>query len=316
MAAKPVEYNATITRKTLLTESLAIFRVVPDEPAPTFIPGQYAILGLNHAEKGSVMRAYSIASPPHTHADYLEFYIRYVKQPTSDNPLTHLLFATNEGDRIMMRNKLQGHFTVEKCMGESDPRLRVLVAAGTGLAPFTSIVFEQHHRHGNIGNNAILHGASYPVDLGYKDELNAIMNTGEHPRYLCSVSRPHEVDKWDGLTGRVESHFQPDRIGFLEQKLGLAEGGFNPQNVTVMICGLTGTIATSIMNLFHRGFIPGDKRMRREFGIPESMAASVFYEQYDTEPVIDYKDETLMGELAERLRKAGVALEKKVVAGT
>jgi len=305
LSSKPVEYNATVTYKKLLTPTLGLFRVVADKPWPSFIPGQYAILGLNHPEQGGVMRAYSIASAPHLHEQYLEFYIRFVNEPTSDNPMTHLLFEAKEGDRIYTRDKLQGHFTEEKCMGVEDKRLKVFVASGTGLAPFTSIVFEHHKHHGANGNYAIVHGASYAKDLGYVDELEEIMNKGaEHPRYLPSVSRPQETANWEGLTGRVEVHFQQDRIGYLEKKLGLDEEGFNPKNCTVMICGLQGTIANTITSLLYRGFVPGDRKLRRALGVPEEMAATLFFEQYDTTPIIDIKDEALIAELSARLKEA------------
>lgn len=315
MASKILDYNATVTYANYLTETLALYRVEADTPIERFIPGQYAILGLNHPEKGGVMRAYSIASPPYLHADYLEYYIRYVSKPTSDNPLTHLLFKVKEGDRILQRNKIQGHFTEEKCMGGSDPRLRVLVASGTGLAPFTSMVFERHHNAGNTDGYAIIHGASYDFDLGYRAELESIMNQGSAKRYLATISRPKEVPNWKGLTGRVENLFSPEALPNIEKEMDLGAGGFNPKNCTVMICGLQGTIANTVMFLLHRGFVPGDKKMRRTFGIPEDAPASLYYEQYDTDPIIDPKDEALVNEGIERLRKAGIAAEKKAVAG-
>lgn len=311
MATKRVQYNATITYKKMMTESLALFRVVPDEPTHTpFIPGQYSILGLNHPVKGGVQRAYSIASPPYLAKDYYEYYIRYVYKPTSDNPLTHLLWKVEEGDRILQRSKITGHFTVEKTVGIDDKRLRVLVAAGTGLAPFTSMVFEHYHNHGNIGPYAIVHGASYPTDLGYREELEELMNSEGKTRYVSTISRPNEVPEWKGMTGRAESHFEPGKIEKLEEELGLGEGGLNPENCIVMICGLQGTIAQTLMGLFYRGFVPGDRKLRREFGVPKELPPSVFFEQYDTEPVINTRDEELMAELIQRLRNAGVPLEK------
>lgn len=309
MPAKNVEYNATVTYVEKMTDSLALFRVVPDEPGASFVPGQYAILGLNHKEKGGVMRAYSIASAPYLVPEYYEYYIRYVSKPTSDNPLTHLLWEVKEGDRILQRKKLAGHFTVAGCMGEDDPRLRIMVAAGTGLAPFYSIVTQRYHETGNCGNNAIIHGASYPPDLGYRDHLEEIMNSGPAKRYISTISRPKEVPDWKGATGRAESHFAPERIGDLEGMLGLDSGGLNPENCTVMICGLQGTIAETMKSLFHRGFVPADRKLRREFGIPKEVKPSVFFEQYDADPVIDTKDEELMADLTERLRLAGVPLE-------
>lgn len=309
MAAKPCEYNATVTYIRKMTPSLAIFRVVPDEPMEGFIPGQYTVLGLNHPEKGAVLRAYSIASPPHLHGDYFEFYIRYVNQPTSDNPLTHLLFDLKEGDRIHMRNKCRGKFTIDHTVGTEDSRLKVLVAAGTGLAPFTSMVLQHQHKHGTPGDYAILHGASYPVDLGYKAELEGLMNGNGKVRYCASISRPQEVEGWRGLTGRVEAHFTPDRLTYVEQEMGLEEGWINPDNAVVLICGLQGTIANTAASLLFRGFVPEDRKLRKALGVPDETKATLFWEQYDTTPIIDTKDEALVAELADRLRGAGVALQ-------
>lgn len=306
---KHCDYNATIIHAEYITDTLAIYRIRPDEPVEAFLPGQYAVLGLNHPEKGAVFRAYSIASPPHLHTDYLEFYIRYVNQPTSDNPMTHLLFKTKSGDRIHMRNKLKGKFTVEDTVGTEDKRLRILVAAGTGLAPFTSMVFEHQQRHGNPGPHAILHGASYLSDLGYKRELEALMNGGPAPRYLPSISRPQSAPGWDGLTGRVESHFEQGKLEALERRLGLGEGGLNPANCVVLICGLQGTIANTAMSLMHRGFVPEDRKTRKALGVPDDLHATLFWEQYDTTPVINLKDEALVADLRGRLAAAGVALE-------
>jgi ferredoxin--NADP+ reductase len=309
VSAKPVEYNATVVYKQLLTPTLGIFRIKKDTPWTTFVPGQYAILGLNHPEKGGVMRAYSIASAPYKHPEYLEFYIRFVNEPTSDNPLTHLLFKVEEGDRIMARDKIQGKFTVKDTVGDDDPRLKVFVASGTGLAPFTSMVFE--HAHANGGKNgpfAIFHGASYPTDLGYVDELEGLMNAGEAKLYLPTVSRPGEAGNWKGLVGRVESHFEPAKLETAEQLLGLGHGGFNPKNVVVLICGLQGTIANTITSLLKRGFVPGDRKLRRVFGIPEEVPGSVFYEQYDTTPIIDPNNLALVESCIESLRQAGVPL--------
>ncbi|MCC6547306.1 hypothetical protein IT570_09075 [Candidatus Sumerlaeota bacterium] len=311
MASKPVEHNATITHIQKITPTLAILRVKGDTPTGTFIPGQYAILGLNHPEKGGVMRAYSIASAPHKHAEFLEFYIRYVQDPASDNPLTHLLFQANEGDRVLMRPKIQGHFTEERTMGASDPRLKILVASGTGLAPFTSMVFEKFHNTGNADGYAIIHGASYDYDLGYRERLDDIMNRGAAKRYIGTVSRPKHLD-WTGYTGRVESHFEPGKIEKLEQDLGLGEGGFNPQNCTIMICGLQGTIQNTITNLLYRGFVPGDRKLHRMFGIPEDVKPSLYYEQYDTTPIIDPKNEALIEDCISRLNKCGIAAVKPI----
>lgn len=316
MARKPIEYNATIIKRIDLAEGLAIFRIRPDaHDLKTFTPGQYIVLGANHVEKGPVQRSYSIASAPSTLPAYLDFYIRYVQKPASDNPLTHLLFKMGEGDRLWMGPKIRGKFTVaDECGNADDPRLRVLVGAGTGLAPFTSMVFDCAEKGGTPANNhLVLHGASYPHDLGYRDELEALMNTdAARRRYIPTISRDPGTEPWpaNGFRGRVESLFDPGKLEKVEEAAGLPVGFIKPANAVVFICGLTGTIAQTLLKLLDRGFVPRETKLRYALWIPEDVPASLFFEQYDTEPVIDVKDEAALEGYRERLRAAGVRLEK------
>ncbi|MDX1972138.1 MAG: FAD-binding oxidoreductase [Candidatus Sumerlaeia bacterium] len=292
MSREPLSYNATITERVDLAEGLALFRVRHDDEElfTRFIPGQYAILGLNHPEKGPVQRAYSIASAPSMLPEF-EFYVRYVKQPASDNPLTHLLFAAHTGDRIAMGPKILGKFTLEHELPQGDTRWRVCVAAGTGLAPFTSMIFEEYHQTGAANGFLVLHGASYPWDLGYRERMEELLNTPfAQKRYYPTISRPKaEGVTWpaDRMTGRVEELLSPEGLSRWEPTSPLGPGGLNPANAVIFICGLTGTIRQTLLNAFARGFVPGDRRLRRELEIPESLAPSVFFEPYDTEPILD-----------------------------
>jgi ferredoxin--NADP+ reductase len=308
--AKPLEYNATLKERIDLTDALSIFKVQPDVPSeknPWFTPGQYCVLGMNNAEKpelGSVRRSMSIASAPEENGP-AEFYIRFVSKPESENPLTHLLWKLKTGDRMYMRAVAAGVFTVKDTVGVDDPRIRVMVAAGTGSAPFVSMVRSELNRNpqADLSKYVLLHGASYPADLGYRDELMGYAET-HGLKYYGTVSRPKEAAGWTGDTGRVEAFFEPGRLGELEKRLGLPEGGFTPKNVVIFICGLTGTITGTIIPLIDRGFIPDFKRIREALGVPADAKDSVFYEQYDTEPVINIKDESVVAPLRERMQAA------------
>lgn len=308
--AKPLEYNATLTERIDLTDALTIFRIQPDQPPadrPWFTPGQYCVLGMNNTEKpalGSVRRSMSIASAPEDDGP-IEFYIRWVAKPESENPLTHLLWKLKNGDRLYMRPVAAGVFTVKDTVGVDDPRLRVMVAAGTGSAPFVSMVRSELRRNpqADLSKYVLLHGASYPADLGYRDELMGYAET-HGLRYYGTVSRPKEAPDWTGDTGRVESFFEPAKLAELERRLGLPEGGFSPKHVVIFICGLTGTITGTIVPLIDRGFIPDFKRIREALGVPPELKDSVFYEQYDTEPVIDIKDPSVVEPLKARMQAA------------
>ena len=308
--AKLLEYNATLVERVDLTSQLAIFKIRSDETyagaGPWFVPGQYMTIGLNNEaqpELGSVRRPMSIASAPEE-LDSLEFYIRYVAHPESENPLTHLLWDTKASDRIYLRDKAVGKFTLSHTVGEDDPRRMVFVAAGTGLAPFVSIVRSAVLRDpaADLSRYVVLHGASYPSDLGYVEELESYRTKGLH--YISSVSRPKEAPDWRGDTGRVEDYFLPERLAELEDRLELGAGGFVPDKVAVFICGLQGTIGKTITRLVPRGFVPETRKLRRALEAPEDVAASVFFEQYDATPVIDVKDPDVIGPLRDQLRQA------------
>ena len=317
--AKPLEYNATLVERIDLEPALAIFKIQPDEVPgevatrdPWFVPGQYMTLGLNRDEipgqddprPVSVRRPMSIASAPeegHT----VEFYIRYVSHPESDLPLTHLLWKIHAGARMYMRPVATGKFTVEDTLGADDPRIKLCIAAGTGLAPFISIVRSRILRDpkARLDDIAILHGASYSMSLGYKDELEHLVK--DHGlRYAPTISRPKEEPDWKGLGGRVEALLDPDRIEETEAALGLRAGDLRPSKAGVLICGLNGTIAQTIINLAPRGFVPDNRKLRRALAIDDTRPASLFWEQYDNTPVIDTKDEALVAKLRGDLQTA------------
>jgi ferredoxin--NADP+ reductase len=316
MAPKPLTYNATLVKRIDLTEALSIFQIQPDTPAERdasggwFTAGQYCVLGMNNDEKpevGSVRRSMSIASAPEDDGP-IEFYIRWVAKPESENPLTHLLWKIKDGARLYCRPVAAGVFTVKDTIGDADPRLRILVAAGTGSAPFVSMVRSELRRNpkADLSKYVLLHGASYDKDLGYREELEPLCKT-HGLRYFGTVSRPKECPGWTGDTGRVESFFDPARLADLEQRLGMQPGEFTPKTAAIFICGLQGTIGTTITNLVPRGFVPDQKRVREALGVPSDVPANLFFEQYDTEPVIDIKNpavtEPLKAQMAEALAK-------------
>ena len=134
-----------------------------------FNSGEFAMIGLKSVKYGkNVIRAYSIVSPPW--ADYLEFLsIKNV------GPLTNELANAKEGDELLLLPKCTGTLRND-FLSDGGKRL-VLLATGTGLAPFMStikdidIIERFDHIH-------LVHSVRDSKDLAYYDELkNAFADT-------------------------------------------------------------------------------------------------------------------------------------------
>ena len=279
--------NATLVERIELDPTLVIFRIRPDAipapGAPWFLPGQYVTIGA-----GAVQRAYSIASGPEERR-WLEFCIRFAREPATASPLTHLLWKVGVGERLHLGEKIAGRFTLERTVPAGDTRVRLLVAAGTGIAPFVSMV-RHALRAGDacvLSHLAVLHGVSHPHELAYRSELtDAASHHGL--RYLPTVSRPAGHPEWAGLTGRVEGLFDDGRLDSLDLR---------PENVAVYVCGFKDTIAGSVRRLLGHGHVPEDRRLRRMLGFADEAKPTLFFEQYDLEPVFDASDEALIASL-------------------
>ncbi|AIF82710.1 flavodoxin reductase family protein [Candidatus Nitrososphaera evergladensis SR1] len=253
-----------------LTPDLAIIRIQPSDgsPVPDFRPGQFVTLGLKlDGEDKITNRAYSLSSPPEEKR-YFELYIKWAQEPVPGK-FTTALFDMKEGDELYWR-KPAGAFTMEdkKADGTSDERTLVLVASGTGLAPFVAYVL--HLRAiGSKRRIALLHGARNAKELGYRDLFERLAKENSDFIYLPTISRPHEPgsEGWTGHTGRVESLLVPksDGVSELERALG---NRVAPENSFFHICGYSGTIDNVISILQPLGFVSNrNKRKDGSFDI-------------------------------------------------
>ena len=311
--SKALTYNATLLERRDLSPSLSIFRLAPEarpaDDAPWFEPGQYVSVGLNVDEDGgssSVQRAYSIASEPEQRR-WLELYIRRASPANTAYPLTHRLWQIEPGGRLYVSPKISGHFTLQHTVPLDDPRLRVLVGSGTGVAPFMSMVRSALGRGDRalLGRLVVLHGASHAHELGYHAELEAAVRAGLRA-YVATVSRPAENPDWRGAVGRVETHFEGDKLHELERHLGLGEGGLSPRRAVAYVCGFTGTIVGLVSSLLAREFAPAERRVRRQLEIPAEHPPSLFYEQYDPGSILDQGGPELVERLKAVFRRATI----------
>jgi len=251
-------YVGRITYRENLTPDLAIIRVRPSDRSqvPDFKAGQFVALGLKlDGEDKITYRAYSLSSPPEEKRHF-EFYIKWATEPVMGK-FTSALFKMGDSGELYWR-KPAGAFTIEekKADGKPDARRLILVASGTGLAPFISYAFHLK----NTGSNrpvVLLHGAKYAQELGYHDILKKMAASDVSFKYLPTVSRPDhpQSEGWRGSTGRVET--------LLGQRLEETVGEkVTPENSFFYVCGYQGTIDSVVSILTPLGFVTNKNRRK------------------------------------------------------
>jgi ferredoxin--NADP+ reductase len=247
-------YNATVVGREELNPQLLILRVRPDNDLFDFRPGQFAVLGLMGnaprvieaaaedapAEPDKMIRrAYSIASS-NLERRYLEFYLTLI----TSGALTPRLFALSHGNRVFLGPKASGVFTLDKVAPEKSV---VLVATGTGLAPYVSML-RTMLVNDSRRKFVVLHGARYSWDLGYRGELESLSRLRPNFTYIPSITRPDQDPHFIGYTGRIQTLLEQ---GVLERESGVV---LDPAQSEVFLCGNPDMVKIATGMLQAKGF--------------------------------------------------------------
>ena len=188
------------------------------------------MLGLE-LDSGPLTRAYSIASA--NHEENLEFFSIKVE----DGPLTSRLQNLELGQKVIMSKKPVGTLVTD----DLNPGKRlVLLATGTGLAPFISITKdpEIYEKYDEI---ILIHSVRRASDLAYAEHFQ---NTLPKDKYLGELVK--EKLKYIPTVTR-ESFDLNDRITALIKKKFI---NIDPASDRVMICGSQAAL-TDISNMLN-----------------------------------------------------------------
>lgn len=221
-------------------DTLFSFRTTRD-PALRFRNGHFVMLGLP-VDGRPLMRAYSVASA--NHAEHLEFFS--IKVP--DGPLTSRLQHLRPGDEVLVGRKPVGSLVID----DLKPGRRVfLLATGTGLAPFMSII-QDPETYERFEQVVLVHGVRQVSELAYADFIQQALPADEflgdmvrgRLHYFPTVTR--EPFRHQGrLTDLLAS-------GAVCRGLGLPP--LDPAHDRAMVCGNPAMLADSCALLDRLGF--------------------------------------------------------------
>lgn len=254
---------ATIGMETVLdvhhwNETLFSFRTTRDAGL-RFENGQFVMIGIQ-VNNRPLLRAYSIASA--NHEEHLEFLS--IKVP--DGALTSRLQHLKPGQDLLVGRKPTGSLL----LSDLHPgRNLYLLATGTGLAPFLSLVKdpEAYERFEHI---VLVHGVRRISELAYEEYLTKTLPEHEYLGdeirekliYYPTVTREPYRNR-----GRITDLLRSDE---LSKEVGLEN--LSPQKDRVMICGNQSMLTELSELLDERGFQispgvgePGDYVIERAF---------------------------------------------------
>ena len=163
-----------------------------------FVPGQWISIKQNTPEGEEITRAYSIASPPSS--DRFALCLNRVQDGFMSNHLCSIPLGTD----ISFQGPF-GDFILRPPMRDT-----VMIATGTGIAPFRSMLHwlfespdtaEARHEGHEVW---LLFGARTERDLYYDAEFKQLATEQPNFRYVPTLSRGDT--SWTGKRGYVQGH--------------------------------------------------------------------------------------------------------------
>jgi ferredoxin/flavodoxin---NADP+ reductase len=255
--------SSNILEKTVLdvhhwTDSLFTLKL-DRNPGFRFENGQFAMIGLMVDGK-PLMRAYSMVSA--NYEEHLEFLS--IKVP--GGPLTSRLQHVKPGDTILVNKKTTGTLILSNLL----PGKRLyLLATGTGLAPFLSII-KDPGTYDAYDQVILVHGVRHVRELVYQDFITKNLPEneffGEQARhkltYYQTVTREPYVHQ-----GRITDLIADGR---LFEDLGVP--AFNRAEDRVMICGNPNMMNDIAAHLDSIGFAQGSHAGAGDYVIEKAFA--------------------------------------------
>jgi len=222
--SETVKYTAeTITEIRAWTPHLFSFKLTRFA-GYRFVPGQFARLGLRKEDGSIVWRAYSIVSA--SYDEHLEFFSIVVP----GGEFTSRLSKLNIGDEVLVEKMNYGFLTTARFEQGRD---LWMLATGTGVAPFISILHELDTWE-TYDRIVLVYSVRFARELAYQELVGSLAgheyfgDSADKLTFVPVVTR----EEADGVLGkRIPALLES---GELEKHAGLS---LDPERSRIMICG-------------------------------------------------------------------------------
>lgn len=220
-----------------------------DNSSISFVPGQFITLNIETNEKNPntdknkiLHRSYSIANVP-SGSNQIEIACAYVEGGVASN----LLFNLKPGETLDVSGPF-GLFTLK----EEKPARYILVATGTGVAPYRSMINEIKNRLTQNSNLEVwvIQGVRSREELLFEEDFAELNST--LPNFTFKACYSQEKN---------DSNLKPyEQLGRVNRVF--PELNFNPTEDIVYLCGNPNMIDDAFNSLTEMGF--DRKSIRRE----------------------------------------------------
>ncbi len=252
---------STIQAETVLsvrhwTPTLFSFRTTRD-PGFRFLNGQFTMVGLE-VDGRPLLRAYSMAS-----ANY-ETELEFFSIKVADGPLTSRLQHLEPGSRVLVGRKPTGTLIQDNLT----PGKRLyLLATGTGLAPFLSIV-KDPDTYDRFERVILVHGCRTVDELAYSELLTKDLPQDEFVGEMVS----NQLSYYPSVTRQPFRHngriTELINSGRLASDLELPP--LDPADDRVMLCGGPAMLSELTKLLEGAGFAEGNHSVPGQFVVEKA----------------------------------------------
>jgi ferredoxin--NADP+ reductase len=236
-------FGETVTWVHHWTEHLFSFRCTRSEQF-RFVAGQFAMIGLM-VEGKPLVRAYSLVSAP------WEEELEFLSIKVQHGPLTSRLQHIRPGDTVLIGRKPTGTLLVENLL---PGKTLWLLATGTGLAPFMSLIREPEV-YDRFERVVVAHTVREVRELAYREVISKDLPAHEFLGEMVAgklLYYPSVTREAFPTQGRITTLIESGRI-FAD--LGLPP--LSAEHDRVMLCGSEAMNADVGALLEARGFQEG-----------------------------------------------------------